>query len=166
MIKNYFMVGLVGILLASTQIFATPPTFLTFTDGQDVEVPVSLLRKAAKSELSPKIHPGTHRFEVWRRTLTPEKNMTRFSRMDFSYSSDTDELSNCHPDRLITFYWDAKKEGWVYSSTVTISPATKLSKLLTLHWDEKKGDWVYSPTVTSFPVTQSLTSKKGTTKGA
>lgn len=155
MFKNYLMAGLASIILASAQTFATPPMLLMFTDGQNADVPVSFLRRAAKSETSEKIHPGVYQFKVMRRTVTPEKNMTRLSRMEFKYSSDTDELSNSHPDRLITFYWDAEREDWAYSPTITISPVTKLNKLLALHWDEEKGDWVYSPTVTISPVTKS-----------
>lgn len=128
MIKSYLMVGLIGTMLASTETFAMEEAPL-FIDGQNVNIRVSYLKK--QRDYYNETRPGVRRFEVVRKTLGLEKNVTRYSRVDFIEPLNESPLSSFKTNESLLFQWNP--DGcWVYPPNAAagevifiISPVTK-----------------------------------------
>jgi hypothetical protein len=137
MLKKYLMIGLVGTLLSSTPSFATleddSPLFI---DGQNVRISVRYLRRI--NECVKETQAGVRRFTAARKTLGTEKNVTRYSRMDFKVPLENTHLSTLRANTVLTFQWNSEGD-WVYPPNTnaataevkpifTISPVTKNPK--------------------------------------
>jgi|GEM_PF-6111945 len=134
MIKKYLMIGLVGTLLSSAQTFGAPeddsPLFI---DGQNVRISVRYLHRI--NECVKETQAGVRRFTAARKTLGTEKNVTRYSRMDFKVPLENNLLSTLRANTVLTFQWNSEGD-WVYPPNTnpaaaavnpifTISPVTK-----------------------------------------
>ncbi|MBS0271983.1 MAG: hypothetical protein JSR85_04985 [Proteobacteria bacterium] len=130
MIKSYLMVGLIGTMLACTETFAMEDAPL-FIDGQNVNIRVSYLKMQRDS--FKETRPGVRQFQVARKTLGTEKNVTRYSRVDLIEPRKDNPLSTFKTHESLPFQWH--QDGyWFYPPNVPatgeaifiISPVTKI----------------------------------------